>query len=111
MMPATRLKSVVLPQPDGPTIATNSPASTARSVGASPRVPPNRRSSPSTSSLGGLAPGIDRLASSGLVHMPPATAHPRARGDPVHHALLAGDRRQPKERIGFTIERRVCDKL
>ena len=43
MMPATRLKSVLLPQPEGPTIATNSPARTARSVGASASVSPNRR--------------------------------------------------------------------
>src|SRR4029450_9502939 len=36
--PATRRSSVLLPHPDGPTIATNSPAPIARSIGSSARV-------------------------------------------------------------------------
>ena len=36
---AIRLSSVLLPQPDGPSSVTNSPACTARSTGASARVP------------------------------------------------------------------------
>src|SRR2546426_1980532 len=53
--PATMLSSVLLPQPDGPTRVTNSPAPIARSIGSSACTPsavaPKRLDTPSTTSF------------------------------------------------------------
>src|SRR5262245_1495136 len=69
--PATRLRMVLLPQPDGPTTATNSPARTSRLTrsmatsgetpsGATKRlVTPMRSSTDAVFSIGGIQRGVD----------------------------------------------------
>src|SRR5262245_2593925 len=69
--PATRLRIVLLPQPDGPTTATNSPARTSRLTrsmavsgetpsGATNRlVTPTRSSTDAVFSIGGIQRGVD----------------------------------------------------
>ena len=58
---ATIRRSVVLPQPDGPTRATNSPAPTSRSIASSASVSPKRRETPRIE-IGSTGSGSDRPA-------------------------------------------------
>src|SRR6516162_9490277 len=55
--PATMRRNVVLPQPDGPTRAMNSPRSTARSMPSSTFRSPNDFPNPEIASFGAMAQG------------------------------------------------------
>ena len=75
---ATMRSRVVLPQPDGPTRATNSPAPTSRSIRSSASVSPNRRETPRIE-IGSTGSGYGR----------PAAVPRGAAGRPAGHPAAA----------------------
>src|SRR6266404_7150261 len=97
--PATILSSVLLPQPDGPTMVINSPAPTAMSMGLSACTAsapePKRLDTPSITSLATVRRGAASSATGSIVI--PTTLDSRLRGNDgqksrsqVHEARAAG---------------------
>src|SRR3954468_14984860 len=66
MKPAIMRKVVVLPQPEGPSSETNSPGFSARSMPATARKSPKRRSSPRSTSFATSAPPQHEIAADDL---------------------------------------------